>query len=174
MKSKYFWNYWKCSGFYNNVDVNLQPILLVKKDSSKNVVLRLRIPGKAFEKHFLKYHKNNSWLYAIIMSRTRFSANLHSKLPEGKWTSCSRQALYLKFNWQQRDSSPGPFTSQTNTQPFSQTGQTVELYCEYLFVQCIWLYAIIMSCTCFRVNLDSIVVWISKNVLLETGKISEV
>ena len=29
----------------------------------------------------------------------------------------------------------------------------IELCCEYLFVQCIWLYVIIMSCTFFRVNL---------------------
>ena len=29
----------------------------------------------------------------------------------------------------------------------------IELCCEYLSVQCIWLYVIIMSCTFFRVNL---------------------
>ena len=33
----------------------------------------------------------------------------------------------------------------------------VELRCEYLSLQCIWLYVIIMSCTRFRVNQHSIV-----------------
>ena len=42
-----------------------------------------------------------------------------------------------------------------NTQPFSQTGWMIELCCECLFVWCIWLYVIIMSCTHFRVNLHS-------------------
>ena len=78
MKSKCFRNDWKCSGFHNNVAENLQPVSLVKKNSSKSVVLRLRIPEKAFEKHFLKYHENNSRRYVIIMSRMRFRVNLHS------------------------------------------------------------------------------------------------
>ena len=50
----------------------------------------------------------------------------------------------------------------TNTQPFSQIGQMIELGCEYLPVRCIWLYVIIMSRKHFRVNLDSIVGWISR------------
>ena len=37
-----------------------------------------------------------------------------------------------------------------------------------------WLYVIIMSLTRFRVNLHSMVAWISKNSLLETGAIPEV
>ena len=39
-----------------------------------------------------------------------------------------------------------------NIQPFNQTGQMIELCCEYLSVLCIWLYVIIMSRTSFRVN----------------------
>ena len=39
---------------------------------------------------------------------------------------------------------------------------------------CNWLYVLIMSCTCFRVNLHSIFAWMSRNSLLETGAISEV
>ena len=50
----------------------------------------------------------------------------------------------------------------TNTQPFSQIGQMIELGCEYLSVRCIWLYVIIMSRKHFSVNLDSIVAWISR------------
>ena len=40
-----------------------------------------------------------------------------------------------------------------NIQPFSQTGQMIEPCCENLPVRCIWLYVLIMACTCFRVNL---------------------
>ena len=44
-----------------------------------------------------------------------------------------------------------------NTQPFNQTGQMIELSCEYLSQRCIWLHVIIMLRTSFRVNLHSIV-----------------
>ena len=56
-----------------------------------------------------------------------------------------------------RDSNPQPLSSWKNIQPFSQTGQMIELCCEFLSVQCIWLYVIIMSRTSFRVNPHSIV-----------------
>ena len=49
-------------------------------------------------------------------------------LPECQGTSCLKQAPYLKFKWQQRDSNLQPLNSQTNTQPFSQTGQIVTEY----------------------------------------------
>ena len=65
-------------------------------------------------------------------------------LPECQETTCSSQAQYLKFKWQQRDSNPEPLNSQTNTQPFIQIGQIIELCCEYVSVQCIWMYVIIM------------------------------
>ena len=48
-----------------------------------------------------------------------------------------------------------------------------ELCCEYLSVQCIWLYVLIMPRTCFRVNPHSIVSWMSRNSLLEGGTKSE-
>ena len=50
----------------------------------------------------------------------------------------------------------------------------IKLCCEYLSVRCIWLFVIIMSRTRFRVNLHSIVAWMSRNSFLETGAISEV
>ena len=50
----------------------------------------------------------------------------------------------------------------------------IELFCEYLSGRCIWLYVIIMSRKGLRVNLHSIVAWMSKNSLLKTGAISEV
>ena len=50
----------------------------------------------------------------------------------------------------------------------------IELCYEYLSVQCIWLYVIIMSRMCFRMNLHSIVAWMLKNSLVETGAISDI
>ena len=55
-----------------------------------------------------------------------------------------------------------------NTQPFSQTGQMIELCCEYLPVRCMWLYVIIMSRTRFRVNLHSIVCLNVKELLVRS------
>ena len=39
---------------------------------------------------------------------------------------------------------PTNIDSQTNTQPFSYTGQMIDLCCEYLSVGCIWLYVVII------------------------------
>ena len=52
--------------------------------------------------------------------------------------------------------------------------EITELCCEYLSVWCIWLCVINMSHTRFRVNLHSVIVWMSKSSLLETFVISEV
>ena len=37
----------------------------------------------------------------------------NDSLPEFQGTPCSKQAPYLKFKWQQRDSNPQPLSSQT-------------------------------------------------------------
>ena len=95
------------------------------------------------------------------------------QLPECQGTPCSKQAPYLKIKWLQRDSNPQPLTSSKNTQPFGQTGQMIELCCEYLSVRCIWLCVFIMSRTSLRVNPHSAVAWISRNSLHEAGAISE-
>ena len=50
----------------------------------------------------------------------------------------------------------------------------IELCYEYLSVRCILLYVLVMSRTRFRVNPHSIVVWMSRNSLLEAGTKSEV
>ena len=34
------------------------------------------------------------------------------------------------IDWRKRDSNPQPLSLQTNTQPFSQAGQMIELCCE--------------------------------------------
>ena len=94
-------------------------------------------------------------------------------LPECPETSCSKQAPYLKIKWLQQDSNPQPLSWWANTQPFSPTGQMIELSCEYLSVRCIWFYIFIVSRTSLRVNPHSTVIWLSRNSLLEGGAISE-
>ena len=73
----------------------------------------------------------------------------------------------------QRESNPQPLSLLLNTQPFNQTWQKTELCCEYLSARRIWLDAIVMSSTHFRVNLHSMVTWIWRKSLLEFGAISE-
>ena len=73
----------------------------------------------------------------------------------------------------QRESNPQPLSLLLNTQLFNQTWQKIELCCEYLSARRIWQDAIIMSSTRFRVNLHSMVAWIWRKSLLETGAISE-
>ena len=79
------------------------------------------------------------WLYVLFMSRSCFKGNPHSivarmsrnsLLEIGVISEVYMTAMRLEHN-------------QTNTQPFSQTGQMIELYCEYLSGQCIWLYVLI-------------------------------
>ena len=55
--------------------------------------------------------------------------------------------------------------------PNSQTSQMIKLCCEYLYVRCIWLFVLIITRTCFRVNPHCIVAWMSRNSLLETYNI---
>ena len=50
------------------------------------------------------------------------------QLFECEGTSSSK---HLTLKWPKRDSNPQLFSSWTNTQPFSQTGQIIELCCEY-------------------------------------------
>ena len=54
------------------------------------------------------------------------------QLPECQGTHYLKQARNLNFKWLQLESNPPPLISLTNTQPFSQTDQRIELYCEYL------------------------------------------
>ena len=81
-----------------------------------------------------------------------------------------KQVPYLKFKWQRRDSNPQPPSSETNTQPFSQTDQIIELCCEHLSVRCIWLYVIVMSRMSLRLNLHSIVCLNVKELLARSKR----
>ena len=80
-------------------------------------------------------------------------------LPEFQGPPYSKQVQNLKFKWLQLDSNPQLFSSWTDTQPFSQTGQMIELCCEYLSVRCIWLYVLIMSHTCIWYFIPIFDVW---------------
>ena len=70
------------------------------------------------------------------------SAWIHTVLPERQGTRSWKLVRYLKFKWLQRDSNPQSRSSWTNIQPFTQTGQLIELCYEYLSVRWIWLYVI--------------------------------
>ena len=54
-------------------------------------------------------------------------------LPECQGIPCLTQVPCLKFKGQQQDLNPQPLSLKMNTQQFSQTGQMIELCCEYLF-----------------------------------------
>ena len=53
-------------------------------------------------------------------------------LAECQGTLCSQQAPCLRFKCSQQDYNIQPTSTSTNTQPFCQTGQMIELCCEYL------------------------------------------
>ena len=75
----------------------------------------------------------------------------------------------VMITWLQLNSNPEPLSSETNTQPFGQTGQMLELCSEYLSVRCIWLYILVMPRTLFRVNPHSIFAWMSRNSLFKAA-----
>ena len=57
-----------------------------------------------------------SELYVIIMSHTGFRMNLHSVvcwMSRNSLPPCSKQARYLKFNWQQQNSNLKPLCKRT-------------------------------------------------------------
>ena len=72
------------------------------------------------------------------------------------------QARYLKVKWLQQDLNSQALSMLTNTEPFGETDQMIELSYEYLSLGCIGLYVLLMSRTRFRVNPHSIFVRISK------------
>ena len=90
----------------------------------------------------------------------KFPKDLNEFHPNLKFTyeKCKEtvNVLNLVIKWHQRDSNPKPFSSYTSNQSFSQR---IQLFCEYLSVRCIWLYAIIMLHTRSIVKLHSIVGW---------------
>ena len=104
-----------------------------------------------------KLFVRNTWLYITMVSLTSSRVNLHpifclnvNKVP-------ARSRCHI---WSLGDSDMirtlNHLVRLTSTQPFSQTGQMIKLFCEYVSVRCIWLKVIIMSRMSFRVNLQSV------------------
>ena len=60
-------------------------------------------------------------------------------LPEYQGTACSKEARNLKFRWLQLNMNQEQFSSQTNTPAYTETGQLIELCCDYLSARCIFL-----------------------------------
>ena len=133
------WSLSDCNmtGMYNYLVCKLTLNHLAKQAKLLSCVVRTYLYVK-FDFVFLLCHICVSeWIHTLY-------------LPECQGTPCSKQAQHLKFTCLQRDSNLQALTSQTNTQPFSQTGQMIELCCDYLSVRAFncmllsWLYVLIM------------------------------
>ena len=100
----------------------------------------------------------SSYLYSafdcmFLLSGVRILEWIHTLyFAECQGTPCWKQARYLKFKWLKWDSNPTPVSLYTNTLPFGQTCQMIELFWKYLSLWCIWLCVLVMSGTHFRVN----------------------
>ena len=111
----------------------------------------------AFDCMFLSCHVRVSWwIHALYLT-------------DCQGTPSSKQVRNLEVKWLQRDSNPEPLSSLTNTHPFGQIGQILQLCSEYLYVRCILFYLLVMSRTPFTVHPHSIFAWMSRNSLLEAG-----
>ena len=82
-------------------------------------------------------------------------------MPKCQGTPCLKQARDMKDKGLQRYST---------LQPFKQAVQMSELCWDYFFVECISLYVLVISCTRFRVNPQTIVAWMSRNSWLEQAQ----
>ena len=96
------------------------------------------------------WNRGSEWLYVLVMSRTRLRVNAHSIVV---WMSrnflleaCAKSQSYVTATGIVLES----LSSQTNSQPFGQTNQMIELCSDYLSVRCIWLYVLVMSRTRFQ------------------------
>ena len=105
----------------------------------------------------------------LFLSRhVRISEWIHIlQLPEFQGTGCLKQARNLKFKWLQLDSNPELLILETNNEPFMHTGQMTELCSEFISVRSVWLYVLVLSRMCFRVNRHSIVARMSRNPCLK-------
>ena len=96
------------------------------------------------------------WQYVIVMSGASFRVNPLSIV-------CLNIKELLAQSWHYIWTSSHSNEIRTHNQfvkehsTFSQTGQMIEVCCEYLSVRCVWRYVITMSQTSFRVNPHPIV-----------------
>ena len=106
------------------------------------------------------------WVCVIIMFESEYTVY---SLAECQGTPYSKEARYLNLNWEQGEPNPQPVSMLRNTEPFSETGQMIELCYEYLPVRYIWLYILILWGTNFRVNPHS-VIWMNVKELLARSR----
>ena len=117
-----------------------------------------RVYPPYFQVHFISVNIN-----AVALSITQSSHINYFRRER-------RQKTQTKKNLQEKQHSQ----YKKNPCQIGQIGQMIKLSCEYLSVRWIWLYVLVMSRARFRVNPQSIVAWMSRNFLLETGANSEV
>ena len=96
---------------------------------------------------------NNTWPYGYQSEFRLFS------LPECQGTPCSKQAPYLKFKRQQRDSNPQPLSSY-NIQPFSQTGLSIRFRIKWLWIRIPLLSLKVKVQASFHLNTFSLMIFI--------------
>ena len=131
------------------------------------------------------FYKQAKWLcclvsiysafdYMFFSCNVRVSELIHNlKLPEFQGNPCSKQIWSLKLKLLQLESNTQPISSLINNEIFSQTSETIEVFCEGISVRTIRLYVPVMSRSCFRVIPNSIVAWMSRNSLLQAGPKSQ-
>ena len=123
---------------------------------------------EALAKHVKPFLKKNIKvkLCVIIVSRTSIRVKPHSIVCLNVKELLAQSRYHI---WSLSDSNviriQNYLVRKRTLKPFSQTGQMIELCCEYLSVSCIWLFAIIMSRIIIRVNPHSIVYLNVKEIL---------
>ena len=77
--------------------------------------------------HLAKLAFLNDWAVLwLLICTVHLNVFLFCHVCVSEWIQlplCLKQVGNLKFKWLQRDWHPQPFSSSTNTEPFSQTGQ---------------------------------------------------
>ena len=125
--SREFWSlsYWNGSRTYNHLVHQGTLIHLSKLVKRLSCLLSFYLYGP-FDCMFLSCHVCISeWIHTL-------------QLPDCEGTGCSKQVQKLNFKWLELNWNPQPITLKTNTQPFRQTIQMIDLRCEYLPVRGIW------------------------------------
>ena len=100
---------------------------------------------------------DRSWRHTVSLTVCYYHAKYEFQseytpysLPECQSTPFSKQAPYLMFKLQQRDSKPQPLRKGTLNH-LAKLNLFKWMSC-ILFAWCIWLYVIIMSCSSFGLN----------------------
>ena len=175
---------------WNQLSISLQKIYRRESHSKKNQFQMLGgiSVDHRIEQALMLNRKSEDRITKGRFNRVLAHLFFHAHYVQKLWTASRNYPAFLcsphrnktrkwKFKHdkrqKQRESNPQPLSLLLNTQPFNQTWQKIELCCEYLSARRIWLDAIIMSRTRFRVNLHSMVAWMWRKSLLETGAISE-